>query len=45
MRRAILTTLLVVLAGCGGSWSNKDIEFLKVLPNRAQLAAKAPVAK
>ena len=42
MRRMTLTLLIFALAGCGGTWSNKDLEFLKVLPDRSQLAAKLP---
>jgi hypothetical protein len=32
----------VVIVGCGGNWSNKDLEFLNALPTREQLSSKLP---
>ncbi|MFZ5470715.1 MAG: hypothetical protein ACOZIN_14885 [Myxococcota bacterium] len=33
----------VLLAACGGNWSNQDIEFVNALPAKADLASKLPV--
>lgn len=32
----------LVLSACGGSWSNKDLEFLGALPSRSELQSKLP---
>ena len=43
MKRATLTSLLL-LAGCSGNWSNKDLEFVSALPHKADLQSKLPVS-
>lgn len=44
MTRHLLTALaLVALAGCGGTWSNKDLEFVSALPRPEDLRAKIPL--
>jgi hypothetical protein len=42
MRPPIL--LCLALAACGGSWSNRDLEFASALPSRAELRSKLPTA-
>jgi hypothetical protein len=39
-----LLTLVAVcsLCACGGSWSNRDLEFASALPSRAELKSKLP---
>ncbi len=41
------TTLLplFVLCACGGSWSNKDLEFVSTLPSRDALSSNLPQPK
>lgn len=41
------TTLLLGLSmfsACGGSWSNRDLEFAAALPSRAELSSKLPAS-
>lgn len=40
--RTLSLFALVALAGCGGSWSNKDLEFVNTLPRTEDLRAKLP---
>jgi hypothetical protein len=35
-------SLLLLLCGCGGNYSNADLEFLNALPAKDELAAKLP---
>ena len=44
MKTIALASVVILAAGCGGSWSNKDLEFLNALPTREQLESKIPVA-
>jgi hypothetical protein len=44
MRPPILLCLPLALAACGGSWSNRDLEFSGALPSRAELRSKLPTA-
>jgi hypothetical protein len=44
MRTTSLIALLV-LSACGGSWSNKDLEFVSTLPSREALASNLPQPK
>jgi hypothetical protein len=39
---AIFIATLVVAAGCGGNYSNEDIDFQLALPEKEDLAAKLP---
>ncbi len=41
--RTILCCVLV-LAGCGGNWSNADLAFANALPRRDDLSSKLPAA-
>ena len=41
MRNALLFSVLIFTA-CGGSWSNRDLEFAAALPSRADLSSKIP---
>lgn len=41
MRRALLASTLL-LTGCFGSWSNKDLEFAAALPVKGELQSKLP---
>lgn len=34
--------LLLALSACGGTWSNRDLEFAAALPSRAELASTLP---
>ncbi|MBL8938278.1 MAG: hypothetical protein JNM69_27180 [Archangium sp.] len=43
MRHVLLFSVLVITA-CGGSWSNRDLEFAAALPSRADLSSKLPTA-
>lgn len=40
MRTLLLASFIV--SGCGGTWSNRDLEFAAALPTRAELASKLP---
>jgi len=46
MKRSSQNILLIAacagIAGCGGNYSNEDVEFLSALPVRAQLESKLP---
>ncbi len=44
MKTVALCLLVVLAAGCGGSWSNKDLEFVNALPLREDLQAQLPQA-
>ncbi|MBI3181207.1 MAG: hypothetical protein HYZ28_03590 [Myxococcales bacterium] len=41
-RRLLLTPLLAALGCGGGSWSNKELEFVNALPAKQDLQAKLP---
>ncbi len=41
MRTMLLS--VVLLAGCGGNWSNADLAFANALPRRDDLSSKLPV--
>lgn len=43
MKRSLLVIALSLTA-CGGTWSNKDLEFTAALPTRAELASTLPTA-
>jgi len=43
MRPLFLFSVLTLTA-CGGTWSNRDLEFIAALPSRAALAAKLPAS-
>jgi hypothetical protein len=43
MKRAILC-FAVIAAGCGGTWSDSDIEFLRPLPTSKDLSPTPPAA-
>ena len=45
MKRLVATVIatLVLAAGCGGNYSNEDIDFQLALPEKEDLAAKLPV--
>ncbi len=40
MRMIVMSVF--VLSACGGTWSNKDLEFAAALPSRAELVSKLP---
>lgn len=42
--RHALGFALLMLSACGGSWSNRDLEFAQALPDKATLQAKLPKA-
>lgn len=42
--RALVISLVVVLAGCGGNWSNADLAYQNALPRRDDLRSKLPAS-
>lgn len=42
LRLSCALAAVVTASACGGSWSNKDLEFLGALPSRAELKSKLP---
>jgi hypothetical protein len=44
MKKQLFTGVicLICLAGCGGNYSNEDVEFINALPVRAELESKLP---
>ncbi len=42
MNRTFAVLALSLASACGGSWSNKDLEFLGALPSRTELQSKLP---
>lgn len=42
MRTLFFSVLVMLLAGCGGDWSNNDLTFANALPRREDLRAKLP---
>jgi hypothetical protein len=42
--RTILLVSVSLLSACGGSWSNRDLEFAAALPSRAELSSKLPAS-
>lgn len=44
MRTLFFSVLVVLLAGCGGDWSNNDLTFANALPRREDLRAKLPTS-
>lgn len=42
MRTLFFSVLVVLLAGCGGDWSNSDLTFSNALPRREDLRARLP---
>ena len=43
MKHFLLFSVLALTA-CGGTWSNRDLEFVAALPSRAALSAKLPAS-
>ncbi|MBL8920818.1 MAG: hypothetical protein JNJ54_18280 [Myxococcaceae bacterium] len=43
MRSSTLLSVLLFTA-CGGTWSNRDLEFAAALPSRAELSSKLPTS-
>lgn len=42
--RTILLLSVLTLTACGGTWSNRDLEFAAALPSRAALSSKLPTS-
>lgn len=42
--RHLLLFIVLGLTACGGTWSNRDLEFVAALPSRAALSAKLPAS-
>lgn len=42
MKTIAILSSVVLAAGCGGNWSNRDLEFLNALPTREELQSKLP---
>ncbi|MBL9038869.1 MAG: hypothetical protein JNG84_10165, partial [Archangium sp.] len=40
--RALFIVGVLVLTACGGNWSNRDLDFVDALPDRATLQSKLP---
>ncbi|MFZ5440752.1 MAG: hypothetical protein ACOZQL_12145 [Myxococcota bacterium] len=40
--RALIPTLVLVLTGCGGNWSNADLAYQNALPRSADLKSQLP---
>ena len=41
----LVVPALVVLSACGGNWSNRDLDFVSALPERASLKSKIPTSR
>jgi hypothetical protein len=44
MRSLSILSVVVVISGCGGNWSNADLAFANALPRRDELKSKLPTA-
>lgn len=42
--RTLLLFSALLLTACGGTWSNRDLEFAAALPSRADLTSKLPTS-